>query len=371
MAHGQALFRGDRRRRVLADESRRAAEAKPLPATEGSRYTDAANIENHPQVTQFIPRRYRNYALSLGAAACAITGIQLLHVYSTRMALAIDSGPIRAFDLTAGGGLAGWFAAVMLAALSVVCLAVFGIRRHRVDDYRARYRVWMWTAACALFASIDSVAALHEPWSKLWTRLTGWSALDGHAWWLGPACLLGAWLAWRLVLDLRESKAAVTLFILAVASLVVAAAFRYGIVASGDDLIGRVVASASLLAGHALLLAAVTFYARHVVLDVQGLIGNDARLAETVSQAAPKQQAKQRDRQAAQDTGDKPAPKRTTTLKLQKVRSAKQSEESMAQSEWIDGSQPHEDPYESASGGAKKLSKSQRKRLRKQHRRAA
>src|SRR6188472_2538007 len=60
----------DRRRRVLKDEVLAASnnyatmrlKSDLEPAADAPRYSDAAGVENHPQITDFIPRRYPTIA---------------------------------------------------------------------------------------------------------------------------------------------------------------------------------------------------------------------------------------------------------------------------------------------------------------------
>src|SRR5688572_32698211 len=129
MALGQAIFRSQRRRRVLQDEAKRGGQCAPPPVQEGARYTDAAGVENHPQITQFIPRRYRTYVFGLVLAAAAIALIESLHVWAGVMAQSIGGGPLAAFDLAAGGGLASWFAAIVLVVVAAVAWMVYTLRR--------------------------------------------------------------------------------------------------------------------------------------------------------------------------------------------------------------------------------------------------
>ena len=60
------MARAGRRRRVLNEEVRAAghiAEQSPISmhahSADAPRYGEQASIENHPQVTDFVPRRYR------------------------------------------------------------------------------------------------------------------------------------------------------------------------------------------------------------------------------------------------------------------------------------------------------------------------
>ncbi len=70
--------RNDRRRRVLKEELLAASSSRvtlgvnaDAESADGApRYSDAAGVENHPQITDFVPRRYGTIAiLTLGGAA--------------------------------------------------------------------------------------------------------------------------------------------------------------------------------------------------------------------------------------------------------------------------------------------------------------
>src|SRR5882672_4650847 len=82
--------RSDRRRRVLKEEVRSASGSRAtLHADMGDdapRYSDAAGVENHPQVTDFVPRRYSTIALLgiFGVAATAVTAA--LHYFALPVA---------------------------------------------------------------------------------------------------------------------------------------------------------------------------------------------------------------------------------------------------------------------------------------------
>jgi len=371
MTSGQTIFRDSRRRRVLQDDGRRASNYAPTPVTEGARYTDAANVENHPQVTQFIPRRYRSYVLALTLAAAAIAAIELSHVLAGDLAGALASGPVVALDLAAGGGLAAWFSALVLAALSVVACIVYSLRKHRVDDYRARYRLWLWVAGAAMLASADSVARFHELWTRIWVSQTSWAALGGAVWWLAPAGLFGLWLAVRLVLETAECRGACGLVLASAAAYSLALGTAAGLLPSAWSSAELVVLSAAVLVGHVVALAAVTLYARYVVLDVQGLIPRkDAK--DRVSKANAANVAAKSET-AANGDASFPAtiPINSPAAQDQRRAGRKAAQNGKKGSVWVDGSEPEGGDDEEDARSAGKLSKADRKRLRKQRRQAA
>jgi hypothetical protein len=334
-------------------------------------------VENHPQITQFIPRKYQSYAWGLSLAAVAIAAIELLHVWAAEIAAAIGSVPIAAIDLDAGGGLASWLAAVLLAGVAVVAWVVYSLRRHRVDDYRARYRLWLWVLAAALVASADSVANLHQPWMSLWITLTGWSAFEGNIWWLAPVSVGAVWIGARLLAETAECRGACGLGLASLLAYVLALVAALGVLPAELAQGAAVVVSSALLAGHAVLLAAVTLYARFVVLDVQGLITPAAGGSCLSAPSQPVSRRKSSTAGAAV-TQLEAAP---ATLSLDpqprrdgKASPGKGSPAAARQSDpvtWVDGSAPHEEAYEEETAQTHKLSKAERKRLRKERRKCA
>ena len=47
----------------------------------------------------------------------------------------------------------------MLGSSSLTALLVYVIRRHKMDDYRGRYRLWLWCAAALLIALAGCTSA--------------------------------------------------------------------------------------------------------------------------------------------------------------------------------------------------------------------
>jgi hypothetical protein len=369
MALGQAIFRDNRRRRVLQEEAKRGGQCAPPPVQEGARYTEAAGVENHPQITQFVPRRYRSYAFGLLLAAAAIGLIELLHVWADEMARSIGSGPIAAFDLAAGGGLASWLAAVVLVAVAVVAWMIFTLRRHRVNDYKARYRLWLWVCVGAVLASANSVARLHEPWSGLWINLTGWSGLGGAIWWLAPVGLVGVWLAVRLIMETAECRGACALVAVCSIAYLTAALASLRALPAALAPVEAIVVSSAVLAGHAFALAAVMLYARYVVFDVQGLIEHAAKEPQDAKPNTAEPRSKNGGATATGNENNRHAP---ATLPIDAHARQKRRERAHENDDaWVDGSEPDDGGYDDDERSRPKLSKADRKRLRKERRQCA
>src|SRR5690242_18669335 len=172
--------RSDRRRRVLKEEVLSASGARTAHRNantyaneDAPRYSDAAGVENHPQVTDFVPRRYGTIAMLVFFGAVLTTASAAAHYFV--LPILTDQGMYTpAFDLAAQGSLASWLAAVILFVASAFCVMTYSLRRHRIDDYRGRYRVWMAAAVMCLVASANSVAGLHQVFADVMTRATGY-----------------------------------------------------------------------------------------------------------------------------------------------------------------------------------------------------
>jgi hypothetical protein len=363
--------RSDRRRRVLTEEVRSASSSRAAHradvADDAPRYSDAAGVENHPQVTDFVPRRYSTIALLglLGAAATAVTAA--LHYFALPIAASRGMYSSAAFDLTARGNLTEWLAAVVLFMASGFCILTYSIRRHRIDDYRGRYRVWLGAGLACLVLSANSVTGLHEVLADVLTRATGWSALrDGAAWWIAIAGLPLAWIFARVLLDVRECRIAAALLMGAGVCYGISAASFLGYGPAEDAQIQPIVTAAPLMLGHWLLFTAIVANARFVVLDAQGLVTvrRKTKAKRTTESTAESKPAARKSSPVAASSSSATATVSLSRETLQPVKTPADS------SRWVDGSRFEREHYDSdeeeeSSDGERKLSKSDRKKLRK------
>jgi hypothetical protein len=369
--------RNGRRRRVLNEEVLSASSSHTVlralnldgEVRNAPRYSDAAGVEHHPQVTDFVPRRYRTIALLVVSGSVVATLLGTLNYFSAPIGQILGTVDTSPFDLQSPGSIADWVAAVILLVASVTCVLVYSIRRHRIDDYRGRYRVWLATAAACLFMSADSVVSTHDLLAHAAGHVTGWTALrDGAIWWLLLGCLPAAWIAARMMLDVKESRLAASL--LGAGGLCYAASGLnyFGVFPAFDLQIASTVTGIALFMGHWLLLAAVVSYARFVVLDAQGLIQSRPRIVghrktKTASTDSSANDSKQPATRAVSllSAGGYSRQRKSAVSQSPKVASST--------SAWVDGSRPERDPYDDndddSPGDDRKLSKSDRKRLRK------
>jgi hypothetical protein len=368
--------RNSRRRRVLNEEARSASGAHAArqssttsdSSSQAPRYSDVAGVENHPQITDFVPRRYRTIGVLVvcGVATAAMLGA--LHYFAQTVAVFAGLPTLRPLDLGAPGSLAAWFSAVVLFVASAGCLIVYSIRRHRIDDFKGRYRVWLGASAACLLLSANSVAGLHQVVAHSVSHFAGWTALrDGAVWWLAIAGLPLAWISLRAMLDVRECRLAATFVWAAAMCYATSAASFFGLVPATEPQNASLVTGATMLLGHWLVLACVVTYARYVILDAQGLIA--ARRPSSKKQT-PKQEKQEKLKPA---TETKAAESKPTVLSVVNYARNKptQTDADKDDYKWVDGRRPERKSYDSyededeGDEGGSKLSKAERKRLRK------
>jgi hypothetical protein len=327
------------------------------------RYSDAASVENHPQVTDFIPRKYRTIGMVMAAGAATAVTLGALHHFAQTVAAAAGMPTLRPFDIGAPGSVAAWVSAVVLFVASAKCLLIYSIRRHRIDDIRGRYRIWLGASAACMLLSVNSVAGLHQVVAHSLSHVVGWTALrDGAVWWIAIAGLPLAWIGVRVLLDVRECRLAATMVVASVICYATSAASYFGFIPTGDAKNSSLITGSTMMLGHWIALAVTLAYARFVVLDAQGLI-NVRR------SAVKKPKAKQS--KSKSDSESKQADSKPTILSVvHKARErASQTVADEDAKRWVDGRrferESYDDDEEEESEGGSKLSKSDRKRLRK------
>lgn len=283
-----------RRRRVLLEEKRaghaggeevvRTRKADGSSGRHQRTYSDAALAANQPPVTALIPRRAYTLAVVLLATLCGVSAwlAAYCHVYVTPRAAWLREPA--SLDLAVPGNAASWFASLLLLAAAFQAGQIYRLRRHRTDDYRGRYRVWIGMPIVLSVMAVHAATPLLQEAAVLAGRLGG-LAPGPELRYLQMAAFCACWtlVSLRLNFEVRRCGLAVLLLVLSVACYFAALTLQTrSWPATAEPL--RVLATATaLLAGHWAVLSAVTAYARHVYLDAQGLLA-----ARAVSRRRPK-----------------------------------------------------------------------------------
>jgi hypothetical protein len=249
------------------------------------------------------------------------------------------------------------------------------VRRHRLDDYRGRYRVWQLVALVLVVAAVDQVAGLQQTVKQLLLHVGGIPHYQ-------PATLVavtittvlaGALLV-RLAIEMRECWLALVHLAPAAGCYGLLAAMQTGcLTALGwpatPDCVFQVMASSALtLGGHFLLWLAVAFYARHVHRDAQGLVAGRVRSRKAQRQPADKPTGHRTERTAAHKRSGQSTEQQPDQSEQQdggrKRRSGANSTRRHAQSQTAppDQDQPDQDQRHAGSSDSESREKGQRRR---------
>jgi hypothetical protein len=275
----------ERRRRVLMDEI--ASPADPdnpdaSAATGGSAkgpvraYHAAVLTERQPKVTDLLPVRPLWVVVLLLLGLTGIATIEAIHIHAVTLPLAEGASHLAALDANQRGSLAAWYSSAMLAAAAALAIVVFGIRAHRVDDYRGRYRIWLWTAATLVWLSLDAATGIHDALGLSLTLLAGKQVFTGSlaagctlTWICVYALVLGT-LGLRLAVEIWSSPLSFTALLIAGLLYLCGALLELEMLAAPASMVAGATESTVIMLAHLSLLAAVGLYARHVYLDATG-----------------------------------------------------------------------------------------------------
>jgi hypothetical protein len=407
----------ERRRRVLMDEIASPTDADspdPALAAGGSAkgpvraYSPAVLAERQPKVTDLLPVRPLLVLALVLLALTGIAAIEAIHVHLVTLPQLVEQtaslssrsdvqratvhhAHLQALDVRERGSLAAWYSSALLATAVGLSLVIYGIRSHRVDDYRGRYRVWLWVTAAVAWLSLDAATSVHDGIGLAITLLAGKQA--GHLasfsalTWVALYGILFGTLALRLAIELWSSLASFAS--LAVASLLytTAALIQLDMVPLANPLLAPVVESTITMLAHVALLTTLGLYARHVYLDAQGRlkVHIDPDLKKGKSKNRTKLKVIKADKQSDSTDQPKPAVAATSTpLGSFKFGSSTanasaplaKASASLSKSNVSSQDQDDEDDEDADDAYGSNLSKSERRRLKKlarrdQQRRAA
>ncbi len=241
-------------------------------------------LESQTRLTDLVPLSPIILAFILMAGLAVVIVLVGLYVWMSQSGQPM--GRIAALDLAERGSLASWFCSLTLALAAATAGLVYMVRRHRLDDYRGHYRVWLWSASCWLLLSIDATANLHDGFGQLMVWLTGTPLFGGPAtWWLVVFGFVIAAVSLRLLVDMRHCWPSATALVVTALCFMISLAFHYGCVPPewlrwppGDPAVRAVaINKGALLSGSFLLLNAMIWHARYVILDAEGLLPRKRR----------------------------------------------------------------------------------------------
>jgi len=292
MQHRRNGLRDDRRRRALMDDrtsntSRSREEGEDVSASSISRrtYSKTAIDERRVRIVDLIPIYPIKVALLYLLIASGAAGLLALHHFAKHL--------VRWADLSRVDSLGSMVQTASLMFTVAVILMVFRIRRHRLDDYRARYRCWLWIAPMLVFACFDSMLNLRGDIAlglESVTRIRLLGQTDG--WWVVLWSLAFGAMALRILIETWESRMSMLFTLVSACAFYLAMSVDLNLIVVPEVVSRELATHACRLTGAAFLSIAIIQYARFVWLDAQGLMTKHARVEsivheEVTEEAAP------------------------------------------------------------------------------------
>ncbi len=342
--------REDRRRRIRSEDAKPAPAKKPARTTRASSklYSAGALTTAQPRISELVPRRKRWMAAWFFAAIVPVLLVQQLYLFRVgriqsvaeqaaaqnlsvmqqQQSVKVAASKFYTLHLFGVGTIGNWVASTFLIISAAGCLIVYSIRRHKVDDYGGRYRVWLWVAGFLAICSLDASTGIHRLFMfgmMHVTRRELWAG--GTGWWLFSGATVGGILAILVLRDIWRSRGASLAFIVAIACYVGATLFylrKYSIGSNDQDMMAW---STQLLCGHALLFYSVLLYLRFIKFEAAGEIA-----AKAAKSRKENPNAKPRlSRSLSQQPKDRPKRVRKVTTK-KKVAKTTASDEAVSES---------------------------------------
>ena len=363
--------RDERRRRVLMDETLHqipqdddAKSGHGGAVVKPRRYSEAAKEGRQPPVTCLIPKRPWTL-LTLGLTGLlGVAVIQNLYTQVYLSAPARHQSALAGLDVTARGSIGGWYASLLLGLAAVTSVLIFALRRHRLDDYRGRYRAWLWIPAVLLLASLDAATGLHAVLATLLAENVSTSLASPAACQLALLWTVFGIVGLRVCWEVWASRLAVAAMMAAASMYVLASLIELNLWLDAFSMLALTAGSACQLLGHLAVAATAVAYCRFVYLEAQS------------ASSPPRPSRKVRKRKDSAVRPSKPVTSTTEnkTARHKRKRSVRVDaahQQAAKPAVHAPDAEPEPQAGPNAEESQKQLSKSERRRLRKQMRKQA
>lgn len=264
-------------------------------------YSKTAVDERRIRLVDVVPVYLVHVTLIYAAIVLAVAVLLAMHHYGSNI--------VRWADLTRVDSLGTYLSAGSLFACAMLAFLTYRIRRHRLDDYRGRYRCWLWFAGLLLFASLDCMLNFRSDVARgleAVTRVRLLGQTDG--WWVVVWCVAYGSMGLRALIEVRESIGTITIGLISAALLFAGMTLQMDLLLLPSSVSTGLALHTAQLLGVGLLLATLVQYSRFVWLDAQGLISRrSVRVKEETDEEAKPQKATRHSRTVAKKPAAKPA----------------------------------------------------------------
>ncbi|MHB8973667.1 MAG: hypothetical protein ACYC4N_24800 [Pirellulaceae bacterium] len=243
-------------------------------------YTEAVLAGHQPRVVDLIPTRPWTISVLILLAISMATGLEALYGQLALGYSVLTLAQVPAVDLDAPGSVADWFLSGLLLVAAGLGMLTSLIRRHRIDDYRGRYRVWYWVVPLLLAASLNQVADLSTSLRTALLVLAGIPDYpDAPLIWVVAWTVAAAAVGVRLAIEMRACRLAVVSLAMALASYAAVGATQQNWVLAGPSTLRVMAVAGFRLAATISLFLALCLYSRYVFRDASGEVASKPRRA--------------------------------------------------------------------------------------------
>ena len=175
-------------------------------------YSEQALLANQPRFTDLIPLSRWAYVAML---LVGVGVIYLLQLGAMLASLEHSYLPRALFALNSPGTLSSWVSSVLLLLLCVGSIQVFLIRRFKADDYKGRYKIWLWVVAIAAVLSFEQATGAHRLLQSVvdqFATTTPWN--QASLWWVMIVSVVSTYVGVRLFFELNANMGSFALFVL-------------------------------------------------------------------------------------------------------------------------------------------------------------
>ena len=252
-------------------------------------------------------------------------------------------------------------------------------RRRKVllDDYRGKYRMWLWMACALTLLSINSVAGLHRALDAVVTYLAGQTLFQFvPGWSLMLISFISGIFVLRTLMDMWRSRGASAAMMGAGLSYIAGALLIVFRPLPVNTMLANMTGALVFSLGHLFLSLSLLVYARRVLLEARGLIQvkkkqpkpKPEKKVKTVDNTSQRQEKQAGDRKLKIDPPHQPSRQAAQPEKSPSASISSNTNSSPANSNEEPGKADKHGPAEDSAEWLK-LSKAQRRRIKKLRRR--
>ncbi len=258
-------------------------------------YSQAVRRTCQQRMVQLIPVRRGTLTIVLTCMWILWAGLLFSHYWiftradlaaapNTANAASIASLPIaKLFHLRSPHSIAQWLTCQLWMITAVAAWMIFQLRRHKLDDYRARYRIWVVLAISAAFSSFE---ASSSGLLLLGMSIDGWARREiGYGGWplvlASFASIIGV-IGIRLCSELKSAPMSVVSWLLGLLAWAVSALLGTGLLKTAwSQATIDLVVGGCFLGGILAVFQASGIYLRQTYIHAQKrfLVRNGANLA--------------------------------------------------------------------------------------------